>query len=124
MLEHSSFVRFPAIVVRGDAYQAVGPFAAEVGGATDFDMWTRLFARFGVFCIPVTTAAYVVHNEAHTTGVWTPQTLDNACAIFARAREMDLLDERTSAAARPIGSTSSSSGERFAGSGRETGRER
>jgi glycosyltransferase involved in cell wall biosynthesis len=94
-LRHSSFVRFPAIVVRRDAYEAAGPFNAEVGGATDFDMWTRLFARFGVSCIPVTTSAYVVHDEAHTSGVWTPQTLDNANAIFARAKEMGLLDEPT-----------------------------
>lgn len=95
VLAHSSFVRFPAIVVHRDAYRAVGPFNADVGGATDFDMWVRLFAECGVLCLPVTTAAYVVHPEAHTVSVWTVATVENALAIFARAEVLGILSPAT-----------------------------
>lgn len=94
LLTDSSLVRFPAIVAHRDAYRAVGPFDESVGGATDFDMWSRLFARFGVRCLGTATAAYVVHPEAATTGVWNTGTVDAALTIFDRCAAMRLLDER------------------------------
>lgn len=84
VLSHSSFVRFPAIVVGADAYAAVGPFDASVGGATDLDMWSRLFARYGVRCVPSTTCTYTVHAEALTTGVFNADTLASVARIFDR----------------------------------------
>jgi glycosyltransferase involved in cell wall biosynthesis len=93
VLAHSSFVRFPAIVVRGDAYADAGPFDAEVGGATDFDMWVRLFGAWGVRCVPATTCEYVVHAGALTTRMFNGETVAAVDEIFARARRTGVLSQ-------------------------------
>ncbi|MDQ3610843.1 MAG: glycosyltransferase [Actinomycetota bacterium] len=94
VLSHSSYVRFPAIVVRRDAYEAVGPFDTEVGGATDLDMWIRLFARFGVRCLPVTTCAYTVHPGTITEDMFNAATVTILMGIFDRARGLGVLSPR------------------------------
>ncbi len=94
LLSHSSFVRFPALVVHRDAYEAVGPFDTQVGGATDFDMWIRLFARFGVRLLPVTTCAYTVHPGTVTEDMFNAPTVAVLMEIFDRARRLDLLSPR------------------------------
>lgn len=83
-LQHSSLVRFPAMVVPAALYRAVGPFDAEVGGLTDIDMWSRLFARYGARLVPATCAAYVVHPAAATERTWTPEAVRSALTIFQR----------------------------------------
>jgi hypothetical protein len=85
VLSWSSFVRFPAIVVRRDAFAAVGPFDPELDGPCDFDMWIRLFSRFGVRCVPVTTCVYSVHHDALTTAMFDEPTVTTLMRIFDRA---------------------------------------
>jgi hypothetical protein len=94
VLTDSSFVRFPAIVVRADAYDAAGPFAAGVGGATDLDMWVRLFSRHGVRLLPSTTCTYTVHTESWTTGMFKEETLAAVDRVFAGAATLGVLDAR------------------------------
>lgn len=94
LLSNSSLVRFPAIVVRRDAYEEVGPFDDEVGGATDTDMWRRLLGRYGVRLMPVTTTAYLVHAEAATEKVFQPETIRAMDTIFGRAARQGVLSER------------------------------
>ena len=95
VLTNSSFVRFPAIVVRRAAYEAVGPFDTTVGGPTDFDMWTRLFARYGVHRRSPTVAAYTVHPGAATTATFNEATVATLLGIFDRARHTGVLDDAT-----------------------------
>jgi glycosyltransferase involved in cell wall biosynthesis len=94
LLVDSSFVRLPGIVARADAYQEAGPFDPEVGNATDFDMWTRLFARHGLHTVPRTLAAYTVHDEALTTTMFTPATIAVLMKIFERAARLGPLTQR------------------------------
>lgn len=95
VLTHSSFVRFPAIVVRADAYERAGPFDASVGGATDLDMWVRLWAAWGVRCVAATTCEYVVHEGTWTTRMFTAETVFAIEEIFARAGRLGVLDPAT-----------------------------
>jgi hypothetical protein len=60
-------------------------FDPGVGGATDTDMWVRLFARYGVRCFPSTTCAYTIHEAAATTGMWNPDVIASLGEIFDRA---------------------------------------
>jgi glycosyltransferase involved in cell wall biosynthesis len=85
VLRNSSFVREPAVVVRRTALEGEGLFDPSVGGATDTDMWVRLFARYGVRCFPSTTCAYTIHEAAATTGMWNPDVIASLGAIFDRA---------------------------------------
>lgn len=94
LLRHSSFVRFPAIVVRADSYAEVGPFDATVGGATDLDMWMRLFAVAGARCVPSTTCEYTVHAGTWTTRMFTPDTIADVGRIFDRAAALGVLPAR------------------------------
>ncbi len=95
VLRHSSFVRFPAIAVRRDAYTDLGGFDESFGGQTDVDMWTRLFSRHGVRCERAVTACYVVHEEADTTGVFVPETLRRVDRVFRWASSNTPLSEDT-----------------------------
>jgi glycosyltransferase involved in cell wall biosynthesis len=87
VLSNSSFVRFPAIVVRRDAYEVIGPFDMNlnVRNPVDFDMWVRLFARYGVRCLPQTSCAYTVHPGALTEAMFAPATVSTLAGIFDRA---------------------------------------
>ena len=60
-------------------------FDTTVGGATDTDMWVRLFSRYGVRCLPQATCAYTIHEAAATTGMWNPGTIRANGEIFDRA---------------------------------------
>ena len=93
-LTWSSFVRFPAIVVRRDAYDHVGPFDDGVGGATDLDMWSRLFAAFGLHLDPTEAVAYVVHPHAATEQMFTDDYIALIDQIFDRALALGVLPER------------------------------
>ena len=101
LLSDSSFVRAPAIVIPRRIYETVGPFDETVGNPTDFDMWLRIFSRFGVRCLPTTIGAYSVHEAAATTSMFTAETVRTSLKIFDRAAATGLLaphDLRTCAA--------------------------
>jgi glycosyltransferase involved in cell wall biosynthesis len=91
LLTRSSYIRLPGLVVRADAYRAVGPFDSVVGSAIDFDMWVRLFARYGLHTVPRVVAAYTVHEAGLTTGMFTPATVASLVGIFDRAAEQRVL---------------------------------
>jgi glycosyltransferase involved in cell wall biosynthesis len=85
LLSNSSFVREPAVLVRRTALEREGLFDPRVGGPADIDMWVRLFARYGVRCLPSTTCAYTIHEAAATTGMWNPEVIASLGEIFDRA---------------------------------------
>jgi glycosyltransferase involved in cell wall biosynthesis len=95
LLRNSSFVREPTAVVRRAAMEQEGLFDTRFGGATDTDMWVRLFSRYGVRCLPQATCAYTIHEAAATTGMWNPDTIQNAHRIFDRAIALGIVPERT-----------------------------
>ncbi len=94
LVTRSSFVRFPAIVVRRDAYTQVGPFDSLLGNPTDLDMWIRIFARYGVRCVPDVVSAYRVHDEALSTEMFEPATVETLMAIFDRAAWIGALPDK------------------------------
>jgi glycosyltransferase involved in cell wall biosynthesis len=85
VLRNSSFVRLPAAVVHRTAFQEEGGFEATLGATCDTDMWMRLFARYGVRCVPHTTCAYTVHEAATTAGMWNQDTIRANLTMFDRA---------------------------------------
>ena len=95
LLRNSSFVREPTAVVRRAAMEQEGLFDTTVGGATDTDMWVRLFSRYGVRCLPQATCAYTIHEAAATTGMWNPGTIRANGEIFDRAVARGVVPERT-----------------------------
>jgi glycosyltransferase involved in cell wall biosynthesis len=95
LLRNSSFVREPTAVVRRAAMDQEGLFDTTVGGATDTDMWVRLFSHYGVRCLPQVSCAYTVHEAAATTGMWNPETMTAIGEIFDRAVAKGVLPERT-----------------------------
>jgi glycosyltransferase involved in cell wall biosynthesis len=95
LLRNSSFVRMPACVVRRSAFEQVGLFDPALGGPCDTDMWVRLFSRYGVRCLPLTTCAYTIHQGAATTGMWNPGTIEVMREIFDRAVALGAAPERS-----------------------------
>jgi glycosyltransferase involved in cell wall biosynthesis len=93
LLRNSSFVREPAVVVRRTALEREGLFDSSVGGATDHDMWVRLFARYGARCFPSATCAYTIHEAAATTGMWNPEVITCLSEIFDRAAATGVVPE-------------------------------
>jgi glycosyltransferase involved in cell wall biosynthesis len=95
LLRNSSFVRMPACVVRRSAFAEVGPFDTAIGGPCDTEMWVRLFSRYGVRCLPLTTCAYTIHQGAATNGMWNPGTIEVMREIFDRAVALGAAPERS-----------------------------
>jgi glycosyltransferase involved in cell wall biosynthesis len=95
VLRNSSFVRMPAAVVRRAAFEEEGWFDTTLGGPCDTDMWVRLFARYGVRCLPATTCAYTTHQGAATAGMWNRDTIRVALEIFDRAVARGVVPERS-----------------------------
>lgn len=93
LLTDSSWMRFPAVVVRHDAYDAVGPFDTTVRNPTDFDMWIRLLSRYGVRCLPAVSCAYTVHSGALSAAMFRPETIDTLGGIFDTVVADGLLPE-------------------------------
>lgn len=91
LLSHSSFVRFPALVWRRSLLERVGKFSPAYGEATDIYQWLRFFAAAGVYTIPVATAAYTIHDQALSMGMFQTQTLGYLNAIFREAAQLNLL---------------------------------
>ena len=81
-------------MVRRAAMEQEGLFDTTVGGATDTDMWVRLFSRYGVRCLPQATCAYTIHEAAATTGMWNPGTIRANGEIFDRAVARGVVPER------------------------------
>jgi glycosyltransferase involved in cell wall biosynthesis len=94
LLTVSSYVRIPGMVVAAEAYRAVGKFDPGVANAMDFEMWTRLFARFGVHTVRRTIATYTVHGAALTAAMFTPATVATLMEIFDRAAAQGVLTSR------------------------------
>jgi glycosyltransferase involved in cell wall biosynthesis len=95
VLRNSSFVRMPAAVVHRAAFEDEGWFDPTLGGPCDTDMWMRLFSRYGVRCVPVTTCAYTTHQGAATAGMWNPETIRVMRGIFDRAVARGVVPERS-----------------------------
>ena len=93
VLRNSSFVRMPAAVVHRTAFEEEGWFDTTLGGPCDTDMWVRLFARYGVRCLPATTCAYTTHQGAATAGMWNRGTIRLNREIFDRAVARGLVSE-------------------------------
>jgi GT2 family glycosyltransferase len=94
VLRNSSFVRHPAVVVRRSALDAVGPYDTATRWSCDTDMWTRLFPRYGVRCLPVTTCAYTVHGGGLSARQWHAAKVEVLSRIFDRAAALGVVDER------------------------------
>lgn len=93
VLTDSSWVRFPGLVARRAAYEAVGQFDADLKNPTDLDMWVRLFASYGVLCLPQISANYTIHSGALTEGMFRAETISRLEVIFERASRTGLLTD-------------------------------
>jgi glycosyltransferase involved in cell wall biosynthesis len=91
LLSNSSFVRFPAIVISRQLFEEVGYFDASIGGVADVDMWTRLFSKFGIHCLPMTTCAYRVHSQALTDSMFELEVIQKLLLIFERVKASNIL---------------------------------
>ncbi len=91
LLRHSSFVRFPALIWRRSLLDEVGYFDPAYGEATDLYQWLRFFAQKGVYTVPHATAAYTIHDQALTMGMFQAQTLATLGNIFAAAADLPIL---------------------------------
>ena len=92
VLSNSSLVRFPSVVVERSAYERVGGFRDDVGGADDLDMWIRLFSRYGVTLEIPEASAYTIHPGADTETMFDERTIGHLLELFDSARGQGLID--------------------------------
>jgi glycosyltransferase involved in cell wall biosynthesis len=95
VLTNSSMIRFPSVVVERTAFDAVGGFREDSGGADDLDMWVRLFGRYGVTLETAEASAYTIHPGGDTETMFNAATIGYLLAIFDNARAEGLLDDET-----------------------------
>ena len=58
-------------------------------------MWIRLFSKFGVLCLPISTSAYTVHTEALTTGMFNEEVIERLLFLFDKVDKINILDSKT-----------------------------
>ena len=102
LLSNSSFVRFPAIAITRSAFVEMGMFRAEWKEPCDLDMWIRLFGRYGVYCVQDVTAAYRLHSQALTMGMFNEQTIDLLLGLFAEAEQLNILSSEEVASCKAL----------------------
>jgi glycosyltransferase involved in cell wall biosynthesis len=102
LLSNSSFVRFPAIAIARSAFAKTGMFWAEWKEPCDLDMWIRLFGRYGVYCMQGVTAAYRIHSQALTMGMFNEQTIDLLLGLFAEAEQLNILSPEEIASCKAL----------------------
>ena len=94
LLSNSSFIRFPAIVIRRQMFEEVGYFDSKIGEIADLEMWIRLFSKFGLLCIPAITCAYTVHSEALTTGMFNDKVIKQLLDLFRTIEQNKILPSK------------------------------
>lgn len=82
VLENSSFIRFPGIVIKKEAFEKVGYFDESIGEIADIHMWIRICHVYGLLCIPAKIANYTIHNHALTMGMFNLNTIKDLEKIF------------------------------------------
>lgn len=95
----TSVVRPPAIVVRRDAYEAVGGYREDLHHAADWEMWARLAAHGDVWFEDRVLARYRRHPGSDT-GTW----VRSGGNVVERMRVLDIIAQRaveTGTDARP-----------------------
>lgn len=95
ILTNSSFIRFPGMVIRKEAFEAVGYFDERIEGIADIQLWVRLCSEYGLLCIPIITANYTVHANALTMRMFKIQTLEGISKIFDEVERIQLLPTKT-----------------------------
>lgn len=93
LLNNSSFIRFPSMVVAKDAYRSAGDFNPKYPDVDDTDMWIRLLCKHGLFCIPEIVSCYTIHEKAATAKMFRKKILLNLLELFDKAGKKKLLPE-------------------------------
>ncbi|UAJ71490.1 glycosyltransferase family 2 protein [Synechocystis sp. PCC 7339] len=91
LFSDSSFVRFPAMVIRRDLFTEVGYFNPDWREPCDLEMWMRLLARYGVYCCREATVAYRVHGQALTMGSFHRETVNILLKLFGELEQLNIL---------------------------------
>jgi GT2 family glycosyltransferase len=96
LLSDNGLAWFPGLVLRRDAVEEVGRFDGAFANAMDFEMFVRLFARFGVRCLPTAISAYTVHGESATQLMgFDAEDVGRLIAVFERAKATGVLPDST-----------------------------
>ena len=89
VLDNSSFIRFPGMVIKRGIFDRIGYFDTAVGGIADVHMWVRICQECGLLQVPKTTANYTVHDKALTMEMFTKETLVGIEKIFNEVQSQD-----------------------------------
>jgi GT2 family glycosyltransferase len=93
LFRHSSWIRFPGVVVRREAFNSVGLFDPCWGDLADLDLWSRLVAKFGLVTSEKITAAYTIHQKQATHRMFQAETLRQIQRMGQRFVEAGQLPE-------------------------------
>jgi glycosyltransferase involved in cell wall biosynthesis len=84
----SSYIRFPSIFARRNAYLKLNKFNVDLAYCADMALWFDFAANYGIYEISEFSVAYTVHDAAGTTLMYTPEYLDKIQAIVSRNLEL------------------------------------
>jgi glycosyltransferase involved in cell wall biosynthesis len=91
LLDNSSFVRWPSIVLKKEIFIQVGKFDASKKETCDIDLWVKTFSLYGVFTVPEPITAYRIHDNAQTTKMFNENSIAIFLELFDLASQKHLL---------------------------------
>lgn len=92
ILTHSSWIRFPGVVLEKEIFLRAGRFDPLQGDTADVDLWLRVAAIAGIQTHSKAVAAYTAHTGQATNRMFTKETLEKIYKYGDRAFESQLLD--------------------------------
>ncbi len=82
LLRNSASIRFPQVILSRKAYEDEGDWSLEAQTPMDYDMWTRMFGRYGVYVVPEVLAAYTIHPGSVTMKMFNIDSIKLLLRIF------------------------------------------
>jgi glycosyltransferase involved in cell wall biosynthesis len=80
-------LRHPTIMMRRDAFLAVGGYRRQFPAAEDFDLWLRVAERFRLANLPEALLLYRLHPaQVSEQAAWTQRSSRNLALLSARER--------------------------------------
>jgi|GEM_PF-2389294 len=77
LFTHSSWIRFPTVVVSVETARHVGGFNEASGDIADLCLWSRLASACGLSTHSFPTAAYTLHSAQTTSRMFEEKTLED-----------------------------------------------
>ena len=94
LLQNSSYIRMPSIIIKRNAYIETGFWDPLKMPPEDIDMFARMLSRYGLLRVPKIISAYTIHKDSWTERMYNQETIEVLLRIFYEVSQKNLVEEK------------------------------